>query len=153
MARGRRLEATFSSQVRKELSQLFGQDIFVHLLPDMRMTGKKPFDFFILLKSKFIAIEAKFIEGNSININNHIRPHQPDCLRHVICAGGKGFFLICFGKNKKALLVTPDQLDYLAEKTGRDLIKYDDLVEKCIVLERKKIDGITRWEVERILSA
>lgn len=143
-------ESVFSSQVRKELKLVYGNECFIQLLPDMRRTGKKPFDFFFVLKSEFRAIECKLSKGNSFNIVNDIRPHQIPCLHDVEKAGGKGYFLICFQKYDTAFLCTPDWIEYTEEKLKSDNIRFDYFKEHAVEINRCKIDGKTRWEVEKI---
>lgn len=143
-------ERVFSAQVRKELKEVYGDECFVQLLPDMRRTGKKPFDFFFILRSKFIAIECKLSKGNSFNIKNDIRPHQIPCLLEVEKAGGNGYFLICFSKYDTSFLCSPDWIDYTEEKLQSDSISLNYFKDHAIEISRHKINGKTRWEVEKI---
>ena len=143
-------ERVFSSQLRKELKQVYGDKCFVQLLPDMRRTGKKPFDFFFVLESKFYAIECKLSRGNSLNTKNDIRPHQIPCLHDVEKAGGKGFFIICFANHNTSFLCAPEWIEYTEEKLKSDSIHIDYFREHAIEIARCKIDGQTRWEVEKI---
>jgi penicillin-binding protein-related factor A (putative recombinase) len=143
-------ERVFSAQVRKELKQVYGEKCLVQLLPDMRRTGKKPFDFFYVLESKFYAIECKLSKGHSFNIVNDIRPHQIPCLYEVEKAGGKGYFLIYFQKYNTSFLCSPDWIEYTEEKLNSDSIHIDYFKEHAIEVKRCKIEDKTRWEVEKI---
>ena len=153
MARGRRLEARFSAQLRKELSIVY-PDMWIHLIPDMMRTGKKPFDFYFLNNGLMTAIECKYIDGKSFSINN-LQPHQPDCLRKVIQAGGKGYFVIYFARENKVLVLNPDQLDYIFEIVGKNYFDFNEAVKyrHHMFMHRMKINGMTRWEVEKLVNA
>jgi penicillin-binding protein-related factor A (putative recombinase) len=145
-------ERVFSSQLRKELKQVYGEKCLVQLLPDMRRTGKKPFDFFFVLESRFYAIECKLSKGHSFNIINDIRPHQIPCLHDVEKAGGKGYFIICFQKYDIAFLCSPDWIEYTEEKLKSDSIRFDYFKEHAVEIKRRKIEGRTRWEVEKMVG-
>ena len=153
-------EAVFSSELRSDLEYVFGKDIFVYLIHNQIRTGKKPFDFLFLHKEKFYAIECKLIKGNSINIRNDIKSHQPEFLRKVIHCGGIGLFCVGFKKYKKAFLYTPDSLDYFVEMCKTDAIPFElfekvccDHPQRIICIERKKVMKYTRWEVEKIVNS
>jgi penicillin-binding protein-related factor A (putative recombinase) len=146
-------ERVFSAQVRKELKQTYGDECFVQLLPDMRRTGKKPFDFFFVYKSIFHAVECKLSTGRSFNIVNDIRPHQIPCLYDVEKSGGKSFFLICFGKLDLSFICTPSKIEYMEEKLKSDKLTIEDFENFAVKMQRLKIGGKTRWEVEKMVEA
>lgn len=148
-------ESKFSSEIRSELVEVYGDNIFVHLIPDMRRTGKKPFDSYFIYKGMFCAMEFKRIDGHTLNIRNHIREHQPGCLQKVIDVGGVGVFVICFNDYKHTFVLTPKALKILEVERGIS-IKHDFFlphvdIDNLVLIERKKIDGCTRWEVEKLI--
>jgi len=145
-------ESIFSAQVRKELKLVYGDECFVQLLPDMRRTGKKPFDFFFVYNSIFIAIECKLSDGNSFNIVNDVRPHQIPCLFGVERAGGKAFFLICFRKHETSFICTPSKIGYMEEKKMSDRLTIEDFRNHTTEMGRFKIGGKTRWAVEKLVE-
>jgi len=146
-------ERVFSAQVRSELKVVYGDECFVQLLPDMRRTGKKPFDFFFVYHSIFYAVECKLSTGNSFNVVNDIRPHQIPCLNDVQKAGGKSFFLICFSKYDKTFICDPFKIEYMEEKLKSDRLTIDDFINNTKEMERYKVNGgKTRWEVEKMVE-
>lgn len=149
-------EANLSREIRKDLENIYRQDnIHVGLLPDMIRTGVKPYDAYFLYKSIFVSIEFKLIKtGYTINLVNHIKTHQPGCLKNVEKAGGVGVFLIGFNVERTVLIVRPQVvIDILA--TGQESIKYQDLHDYSGVAKmyRRRINNETRWGVEDLIDA
>lgn len=138
-----RNEADLSYQLRTDISEVYGSKAFVHLLPDMWRTGKKPFDFFVLNSKRFYAFETKFNKGNTYNVDNAVKPHQPQCLIDIRKAGGHGYFLFYFKKEDALLKLSP-----LFIKEGMRF-KFCDYPEDFRVM-RLKIDGRKRWQVEKL---
>jgi len=152
-----KLESGFSAEIRKDLRNLYGEDIFEYLVPDMRRTGKKPFDFFLLYNGKFCAIECKFSKGRSFNFYNDIQPHQPGFLARIRKVKCNAFFLLGFHKYMTALLFREDDLDYLSNLSTKGSLKYEAFLHEGkyfveAIIPRRKIDGVTRWEVEKIIE-
>jgi penicillin-binding protein-related factor A (putative recombinase) len=153
-------EAGFSAQLRNDLSNLYNSKIFVQLIPNMIRTGKKPFDFWFLYNHHFCAVECKWVKkGEHRFAFKEIRSHQPECLKRVIDSGGGGCFCVGFNDYKASFFFTPDVLDILQEYSASDIsITYEELYQysqdhpdRVGTIERKKIDGFTRWEVEKLI--
>lgn len=150
-----RREAKFSKELRSELDMVYGKNVFVQLLPDMRRTGKKPFDFLILYEGRFVAVECKLMHGHTFNVENSVSPHQPACLDRVNKCKGRGIFVVGFRKHKTFFILSPYRIDYLTEKFKTDSLKFDqlmDTIDESRIGRRKKIGDITRWEVERLVE-
>ena len=152
-------EAGFSAEVRKDLFELYGEDIHVNLIPDMMRTGKKPYDAYFLYKGMFCAIEFKRIDGRTFNVDNKVKPHQPECLNEINKAGGTGVFVICFNDNKMAFILGPKQLDTMVNLNGSPSLKIERFYEaidnpdlKIDRMVRCKISCHTRWCVEEIVE-
>jgi len=146
----RGLEAKFSAQFRTELKEFYGDRIFVQLFPDMMRTGKKPFDFFVIYRKEFFGFECKAVKGKTFNVKR-IAPHQTESLQRIEDAGGYGRFLIYFKEEKTAVIVSTEDMDYLAEMFG-DSLKLDMFVEKLSqnkIIRRVKFGGKTSWNVIR----
>jgi penicillin-binding protein-related factor A (putative recombinase) len=145
-------EATFSFQLRKDIKNVFDEDVFVYLIHNMKNTGKKPFDFIFLYKGKMFAIECKFVKGNTFNFDNMVKPHQSPFLQEVKKAGGVGLFVICFMKYNETFILGPHKMDYLSELGKSSKIEHFRGCSGVVLMERKKINGRTRWEVEKLVN-
>lgn len=150
-------ERQFSAEVRKDLEDFYGEDIHVNLIPDMMRTGKKPYDFYFVYQSHFVAVECKLCEGETFNTKTEIKPHQPDSIKQVRKCGGHGIFLLCFNKHKTSFIFNGNQLDIMLNEFGTSL-KYDDfeehlLIKNLLQMKRGKFGDITRWEVEKLTEA
>jgi len=77
-----------------------------HVRPvmDARNTQKKPYDSYMLFKSKFYAFEFKEIKGLSIN-PDILKSHQIDGLREVERNGGHGYVVIFTTKDSSVCMV------------------------------------------------
>lgn len=149
-------EAGLSKELREDLQHIYNP-IHVYLLPDMRMTKKKPYDFEVLKSGIFFGIECKLCRGDTFNYKNQVKSHQPECLRNVIACGGIGMFAIGFVGRKKTVLIKPTELEYMLEKYSNDgdALKFsifDEHPNLCTIIRRRKIDGKTRWEVEKLIG-
>lgn len=150
-------EAKFSAEVRGDLAEVYKDFIHVNLLPDMRRSLKKPYDSYFCYKGMFCAIEFKRVDGHTFNTENKIRPHQWDKLEEVNNSGSVGVFVICFNDYKTSFIIKPKALKIIEAERGVS-IKHDFFlphlhVDNLIQMDRKKIEGYTRWEVERLIDA
>jgi penicillin-binding protein-related factor A (putative recombinase) len=153
------LESGFSYQIRKDLKEVYGDKIHINLIHDMAKTGKKCYDFYFNYQDHLGAIEAKLIKGHTFNLVNHVKIHQPECLLEVKRSGGSGLFLVCFWNHKKSFAFDVEMFYILKDKYG-EAIKFDILMElsllekkKVYMIDRKKINNETRWEVEELINA
>ena len=149
-------ERQFSAEIRSDLKTYGGNSIFVQLLPDMRMTGKKPFDFFFIYKhpavkeSKFIAVECKKEDGLSFNTEK-ILNHQWMKLGEVVSLGQEAYFVIAFTRFKEVFIVSPGLLTKMIENHGRT-ISYEQFISTTLKMKRIKYGDCTIWDVEKLLD-
>ncbi len=150
-------ESGLSAEVRMDLKDFYKDKIHVNLIPDMMRTGKKVYDAYFLYEGRFCALEFKLEKGGTFNFNHHIdtRPHQSPSLNLVSTCGGKGYFFIAFNKHDEAFMMYPGALESLRTLYGSS-VKYEAFKEFFSgsngLIEKKKFDGIKRWDVERIVS-
>lgn len=150
-------ESKLSKQLRDDIQVYFDKvkiPIHINLLPDMRRTGKKPYDFYVHTDGVFFAFELKVEMGKSIPFIN-IKPHQPGYLQEVIDTKGIGIFAICFPKEKCLFVLTPGEWKRAKKenkKQGKKSISFDYFDDKCHRVDRLKIDGKTKWDVKKIFK-
>lgn len=147
-------ENVFSKQLRDDIENHFDGKIDIILIQDSYKSGKKPYDFHILYKGQFIAFELKMENGVSFGLQK-VSPHQPDSLIKKWENGGKGFFIICFIKQKIAFILTPYQWDNLTEVTieiDRKSIKFETFTKNFPAILRTKIDRKTKWDIKELFS-
>jgi len=143
----KRIEAKLSKQLRDDFKKVYSDCVPV-LLPDMRRTQKKMYDFHIFLDGKCFCIELKQCEGNSFNIRSKVYEHQFEDLEQIRRAGISAFFVIIFNGFKKGVCISPKELKETHERTKS--FGWQTFGER--VFERKKIDGNTRWQIEKITA-
>lgn len=151
-------ERQISAEIRSDLKTFCGKFIFVQLLPDMRMTGKKPFDFFFIYKhqeilnSKFVAIELKREDGLSFNTEK-ILNHQWLKLGEIVALGQEAYFVVAFTRYKEIFILSPKLMCKMIEKHGKT-ISYCDFTTAgdYRTMRRKKYEYCTLWEVEKLLT-
>ena len=144
-------ESVFSKQLRDDIKEYFDDEVHVNLLPDMRRTGKKPYDFYFL-KDNFYAFELKVETGKSFSFNK-VKPHQPECLKEVYENGGVGVFVICFPKKKIAFILSPTDWEDAVEHNkslDRNSVPYEYFFNNYFYFVRKKTREKTRWDVETL---
>lgn len=150
-------EAGFSFQVRSDLETIYKDRIHLQLIYNQRQSGKKPYDFYFNLEDHFTAIETKIVKGHTFNFKNDVKQHQPQKLREVMASKGTGIFLICFNHYRCAFVVTPDMMDLLVKENGVAIhYKHFEMystTDQIIKICRCKIQGSTRWHVERLIYA
>ena len=150
-------ESTLSKQLRDDIQEYFDKEkMFVHvnLLPDMRRTGKKPYDFYVLVNRIFYAFELKVENGKSFAFDK-VKPHQPGYLQEVIDAKGIGIFAICFPKEKCLFILAPCEWKKAKKKNrkqGKKSISFDYFYENSFRVDRKRIDGKIKWDINEIFK-
>lgn len=76
------------------------------------LSRKSTVDYYGVYQGKFIAFEAKSVEGNLLPFKN-IPPHQINYLDKVIAHGGIGFFIIFFKESEKFFLLDHSHMQFL----------------------------------------
>jgi penicillin-binding protein-related factor A (putative recombinase) len=148
-------EASFSAQLREDLKEIYGNNIHVNLLPDMRMTGNKPYDFYFLYNRIFYSVECKIVKGLSINVNNNIKNQQYEKCNEVIKCGGIGLIAILFNREKSIIFTNTDSIVYISEFLVKDNLKYEDFLKSnrfVYSVNRVKFNNKTRWDVVNLIS-
>lgn len=152
-----RNEHAFSAEVRKDLEAVYGENIHVNLIPDMIRTGKKFYDFYYNYCDHFTAIEAKYIKGQSLNLENCIKPHQPGCLKAVENTGGSGLFLVGHQESRQAFIFDVDTFYQIKDRYGVSfkilLLRHKEWDGKVMLMNREKVGDKTRWCVETLIYA
>lgn len=78
------------SQLRKEIKDQFGDDVYIKLIPDVYRGGKRDIDFFTLFYNIddacklpiFLAWEAKEVKGSTFNMKE-VAEHQLHALKTI----------------------------------------------------------------------
>ena len=100
-------EARFS----KEIRDIFTQDDrckHIYLIVDAHRSGKKPYDFYMLWRGEFVAIELKVVPKTRTSLSMSVlTEHQVDSLIEVEDGGCVGLFIIEFKKQQRVIMLTP----------------------------------------------
>lgn len=160
-------EASFSKQLRDDIKAKYPK-CFQYLIQDSYRSGKKPFDFFIAYKSKFIAVELKLVKGRSIPVDI-LRPHQLESLLEVDKCGihAHGIVIINISDAvQNNAFVIPIRVWQLIMKNYKDMksVKIEtlmtswpdmklDIVDEFKLMRRLKFGNGTAWDVTRIAES
>ena len=123
---------------------------FMHI-PNM-IAPRQPADFFCLYNGKFYLLEAKSLHTTSFPLE-HLEEHQKVGLLEACNAGGKGFILFSFRKDKPVrCYATPIELYVWLEKDAvkeaKKSIPEEDIRESSIEIKRIPRIG---WNLEPLL--
>jgi len=161
------LESTFSAQFRSDTSFVYGSKVHCMLIVDAPRSNKKDCDAIICLKGKPYAIEFKKTDGESFAFSQ-VRNNQVISLTKMEKAGYQSWIVINFHRYKTAIAIRISAwLSILEEFEGdKKSLKFEEYrgaimdihldnekwTECGQTIERKKIDGKTRWEIETLIN-
>jgi penicillin-binding protein-related factor A (putative recombinase) len=146
-------ESAFSKKFRDDVDFLYGDNAMNVLLVDAPRSNKKVCDDITIYNGKAYAIEFKVTNGNSFNFKK-LQENQKISLKKLDKSGAKSYLIILFCKWKRIVAVRINTWLKIEKFTNKKSIKLKDLedMRNVIIVDRKKINGKTRYEIERIIT-
>jgi len=149
-------EAAFSKQIRDDLSFVYSR-CHIYLIQDSYRTGRKPYDFYVVHKNHFTAVECKSINGKSLNLSC-VTDRQVSSLREAYFSGtcARAFVFIYSDYLKKVLVFSLINWVEMIKDYGKKSVKFDilatgDNIYVDGILTRNRRNGKTRWDVETVV--
>ena len=146
-------EKAFSKQIRDDIKALY-PDAHVYLIQDSYRTGRKPYDFYVVLGENFMAFECKVVKGKSVDVRC-VTEKQIASLKEVRDAGRCGvpfvaihsdFYKRVFAYHINGWLNMIDEL-----KVEKSILLVETIDYSMTTLPRIKIDNKLRWDVRRLM--
>ena len=142
-------ESKLAQELRKSCEYI--DKCFWHKIGDKQIcTNKKPFDAILAINGTHYAIELKY----HCDINNawpmsSVKEHQVKRLLDAQLAGYQSEIWMQFNENELYCLPINRYLELRDE--GLKSMNEKTIVSVAIVmLERKKINGVTRWDIDNL---
>lgn len=146
-------ESAFSKQIRDDIAALCSF-AHIYLIQDSYRTGRKPYDFYVVYKKYFYAIECKALAGQSLNFGC-VTDRQIESLMSAWIAGScSKAYLLIYSEYYKEVFVFDIKywLIVLDEFKSVKSAKFDTLRSYAnFMLKRVRQDGKLRWEINKVI--
>ena len=150
-------ENAFSAQFRGDMvkyCEMTHTLFHLQLIPDTYRGGKRPYDCYLHLRTRFVAIEFKVVKGLSLN-SNILSNHQHAKLMEVRGSGGRGVVVVKDDRGKRVICIKIQHWNKIFK--NETCKKIDDVLQcfstdKMPILIRSKYDCGTIWSMDNFMT-